>query len=601
MSAEYAKNAHGQVSILAVEPNEIDDLVAIHTAALKTDQFSNLMLLNREEGAHQNLMRKSILHWLSNSSSTKLFKAESDQKKPDESKASEASSDPKSNKERTRSEKDTPRDPARVLGGIMHRDMTSWESRHLEGEKYAILQALARDPPYQGQGIATKLIQQGVEDVDSQNLACWIHASPSSYRLYEKAGFQEIGKSEYDLGEWAPGRTGDKLCWEVYTFRNFVWNSVDLEGGDVYNCLLADQFEVVVSHQSQLYESNDEFISNPTASFLVHLTTSIILYFTSLTCLSLTAIEDWRLQARLGRKRGRGLEPFRFFPKEHAIFVTRATGLAAGAYVMALPLIMPTDDVIAQVCLRIPTFFYACKCWDLTIARARKPPVPRDGKDAVVYGLTSWRPVASYVWRLASETRYASFDIAVDESKRKGIPKSAAWSYGPLLVVPLTYLFPITELKVMCGLLAIQYGLEGIHFIFHPRCPNELFFQPWAAESFSSFWAIHWHHGAQPFLQHLGYVPARALFTRLFGQDVGKATGVLAAFSLSGIWHAWCGVVLTLDEYAWTQAVGLWGVFMVQESVTEPLLDPGNCLSNDTVVWPAARILYTLQTAMLQT
>ncbi|KAK1634012.1 hypothetical protein BDP81DRAFT_433544 [Colletotrichum phormii] len=235
MSVEHAKNAHGQVSILAVEPNDIDDLVTIHTAAFKTDQFSNLMLLDREEGAHQNLMHKSILHWLSNSSSTKLFKAVdkegkilgwscwvvkvSEQKKPDARKASQASSDSKSNKEKTLSEKDTPRDPARVLGGIMHRDMTSWESRHLGGKKYAILQALATDPPYQGQGIATKLIQQRVEDVDSHNLACWIHASPSSYRLYETAEFQEIGKSEYDLGKWAPGGTGDKLCWEVYIFR----------------------------------------------------------------------------------------------------------------------------------------------------------------------------------------------------------------------------------------------------------------------------------------------------------------------------------------------------------------------------------------------
>ncbi|KAF4785542.1 hypothetical protein HER10_EVM0007316 [Colletotrichum scovillei] len=332
---------------------------------------------------------------------------------------------------------------------------------------------------------------------------------------------------------------GDMLAWYIVIFLG----SAILTAGSIYN---------------------SEFITNPTTSFLVHLTTSIVLYFTSLTGLALTAIEDWRLQARIGRKKGRGLEPFRFFPKEHAVFVTRATGLAAGAYVMALPLLMPTDDVIAQVCLRIPTFFYACKCWDLTGARVRKPPVPRDGKEEVVYGLTSWRPVASYVWRLGSETRYASFNIAVDESKRKNIPKSAFWTYVPLLVVPLTYLFPITELKIMCGLLAIQHGLEGIHFIFHPHCPNKLFFQPWAADSFSSFWAIHWHHGAQPFLQHLGYVPARALFTRLFGKNTGKAAGVLAAFSLSGVWHAWCGVVLTLDEYAWVQAVGLWTVFMVQ-------------------------------------
>ncbi|OHE97582.1 hypothetical protein CORC01_07197 [Colletotrichum orchidophilum] len=309
---------------------------------------------------------------------------------------------------------------------------------------------------------------------------------------------------------------------------------------------------------------NSKLISHATSSFLVHATTSILLYFTSLTSLSFVAAEDWRLNARLKRAHGGGIEPFRFWAKEHAIFVTRATGLVAGAYLMALPLLVPTDDPIANLFLRIPTFFYACKCWDLTVARARKPPIPRSGKEDAIYGLTSWRPVASYVWRLASETRYASFDIAVDESKRKSIPTSPARTYGPLLVVPLTYLFPIMELKVMCGLLAIQYGLEGFHSILHPRCPNALFFQPWTAESFTSFWAIHWHHGAQPFLQSLGYVPATAVFARLLGQDAGRAAGVLAAFSLSGIWHGWCAAVMAKDEYAWALSVGVWGVFMVQ-------------------------------------
>ncbi|EXF76159.1 acetyltransferase [Colletotrichum fioriniae PJ7] len=235
MSDQDPKDTQYHVSICAVESSDIDDLVMIHTAAFKSDQFSNLMLLDREEGGHQNLMRKSIFHWLSSPSTTKLFKVvegngkilgwscwvakELQRKKPDESKSSETPSDPNLSKEKARSDKDAPRDPARVLGGIMHKDMTSWESRYLEGSKYMVLQALATHPEYQGRGIGTKLIQHGLEEIDSQSLACWFHASPSSYRLYEKAGFQEVGKNEYDLAKWAPVGTRVDPGWRTYTFR----------------------------------------------------------------------------------------------------------------------------------------------------------------------------------------------------------------------------------------------------------------------------------------------------------------------------------------------------------------------------------------------
>ncbi|KAK1530187.1 acetyltransferase [Colletotrichum costaricense] len=235
MSDQDSKEPQYNVSICAVEPSDIDDLVTIHTAAFTSDPFSNLMLVGREEGAHQNLMRKSILHWLSNPSTTKIFKAvegngnilgwscwvakELERKNLEENKSSEAPSDPNHRKEKARPADDAPRDPARVLGGIMHKEMTSWESRHMGGSKYMILQALATHPDFQGRGIGTRLVQHGLEEVDSQNLACWVHASPSSYKLYEKAGFQEVGKSDYDLAEWAPVGTGGELGWGTYTFR----------------------------------------------------------------------------------------------------------------------------------------------------------------------------------------------------------------------------------------------------------------------------------------------------------------------------------------------------------------------------------------------
>lgn len=313
---------------------------------------------------------------------------------------------------------------------------------------------------------------------------------------------------------------------------------------------------------SSVYASSH--LDNAVASFSVHVIASIVLYATSLTSLSFAAAEDWRLKARW-QKSPRGLAPYKFFPKWIAVLATRVTGVMAGVYVLVLPLALPTEDPVGRVCLRIPCFFLACKLWDLTVARAHNPPIPRGARDDVVYGLTSWRPHVSYVWKLLTETRYASFDIAVDESRRETVPAMRGfWTCAPLLVLPLTYLLPIAELKVLSGLLGIQLGLEGLHTLLHPRCPNALFLHPWAARSFAEFWSVRWHQGAQPFLYSLAYSPASKVFGSYFGENAGRAAGVLAAFSLSGIWHAWCGAVLTRDEYAWNQAVGLWAVFMVQ-------------------------------------
>lgn len=299
------------------------------------------------------------------------------------------------------------------------------------------------------------------------------------------------------------------------------------------------------------------------ASFLVHVFASITLYITSHTLLSFTAAEQWRLEKK-SHKSGGKLRPFQYGPRSTATFVTRVTGSIAGAYVIALPFISWTDDPIAKVSLRIPCFFYACKCWDLTVARVHKPPIPRNGKDELLYGLVDWKAHIRYVWWLLTEFRYASFDIAVDESRRKSLPTSTAWTYGPLAILPLTYLFPIAELKILSGLLGVQFGFEALHKVVHFGCPNAVFHQPFAARSLEEFWSCHWHHGAQSLLHSLGYVPARTLVGKTLGRNAGRAAGVLAAFSLSGIWHAWSGAVLTRDEYAWTQSLGLWAVFMLQ-------------------------------------
>lgn len=320
--------------------------------------------------------------------------------------------------------------------------------------------------------------------------------------------------------------------------------------------------------------------------FIAHATAVVLLYVTSLVLLSFAAAEHWRLQnPHYSSKKPDGKDEqqqqqqshpeasttLRPFPGRAAYLATWATGFVAGAYAFALPLLCPTaQHPLVHAGLRIATFFAACKGWDLTLTWAPgggKPPVPVRGRDEVLYGLVRWQDHARYAWDVLASTRYAGFDIGVDKTARRRGPASRAWTYGSLAALPLAYVFPVAELKVVAGLAVISHSLEVVHALLHPRCPNPLFFQPFAARMPSEFWSCHWHQTAQPFLFSLGYVPAKAVFGKLLGRQAGRAAGLLGAFSLSGLWHAWGAAPLTMPEYAWAQSVGLWGIFTLQGAV----------------------------------
>lgn len=316
------------------------------------------------------------------------------------------------------------------------------------------------------------------------------------------------------------------------------------------------------------------------AGFIAHVVASAILYATSLVSLSLAAEEHARLQTKLAevrRRKGKGLRPFQYLPFELATWSTRVTGLLAGLFTFAVPLVSPFKDPAVDLALRIPTFFYSAKLLDLTVARPSKPPVPRGAEAEPCYGLVSWRAHAANAWRLFSETRYASFDIAVDESARdrtasgKQADAAAAtlaasatcWEdIIPWLALPLAY--SLAEAQVVAGLLGIQLGLEALHALLHRRCPNRLFSRPFASAGPLEFWTCRWHQGAQPFLYHLGYAPARSAAARVLGPDAGRAAGVLGAFGLSGLWHAWSAWAVARAEYSWQVSGGLWFLFILQ-------------------------------------
>lgn len=191
---------------------------------------------------------------------------------------------------------------------------------------------------------------------------------------------------------------------------------------DRYICILTGALCLAgtsVYYTTRLQHDDDH--DGAQAGFFVHVAASITLYATSLISLSLTAEEHARLQTKLAelrRRKGKGLRPFQYWPLELATWSTKVTGLLAGLFTFAVPLVSPFEDPGADVAICIPTFFYSAKLLDLTVARARKPPVPRGAEDAEAYGLVSWRAHATNAWRLFSETRYVSFDIAVDESAR---------------------------------------------------------------------------------------------------------------------------------------------------------------------------------------
>ena len=110
-----------------------------------------------------------------------------------------------------------------LLAETMSKDSTRWENEHMGGRsRYMVLQTLATHPECQRKGVGTKLMQWGVQRADQEGLTTWIHASPASYRLYERAGFQEVGRSEYNLDDFATGGKDESKTWGVYAFRYMV-------------------------------------------------------------------------------------------------------------------------------------------------------------------------------------------------------------------------------------------------------------------------------------------------------------------------------------------------------------------------------------------
>lgn len=299
---------------------------------------------------------------------------------------------------------------------------------------------------------------------------------------------------------------------------------------------------------------------------VIYLSVTIILHLVSLYALAELRSRD---PPYLSKREPHTLVPAKRLLRIFAILVALLT--------LRAPYVVRYD--IPQSALRVVCFFWACKLLDLCEMRADHPPTRlvavtgEGGKECPMYGpapISSRRDKLLYAWRLFTEMRYHSFDIAVSQSHRPS-PSSPVnledniKSYGPLLLVPiLVYLFPIAEMKAAFLLLIIQFGLECVHKFLHWHCPHPVFFQPFVATSISEFWTTHWQGCASTWLRSLAYKPVMKMIAPLFGPSVGRAAAVMATFALSGLWHAWAVACVADDSWSWTLGFQVWAWFVSQ-------------------------------------
>ena len=242
-------------------------------------------------------------------------------------------------------------------------------------------------------------------------------------------------------------------------------------------------------------------------------------------------------------------------------------GFIAGCYTLALAWLSPGFHPLLEAGIRVLCFFMACKVWELGVVRAGSAPklLLKDVE------MGSWRGKIAYVFRLFTEARYASFDIRVNESRRRELYHKTSkmericWTWIPRILVPIaTYFYPIPEFQILMSLVNINSGLELLHTCLHPFCPDVLFLLPFSANGIAEFWSVHWHQGAQSWLIALGYRPVQQAVVGGLGlsKEIGKAAGVVGAFALSGIWHGWCAGALSTSP--WTVGVVIFLVFVGQ-------------------------------------
>lgn len=211
-------------------------------------------------------------------------------------------------------------------------------------------------------------------------------------------------------------------------------------------------------------------------------------------------------------------------------------GCGSALFSLAIPYIVPRPYVELEVFVRICAGYLAMKILDLCVARAYRPPklLSMDGRMP-----TTPAERLHYTWRLGKETRYESFDISVVRSSSAPPPaqQSLNLTYHLAtfsLVALLNHFLPVPEVKILVVLLSITTVFSLGHLVLRPSSRVPLFDTPFLAPTLGSFWRWRWHAIILSPLTSLAFDPCSRVS--------GRIAGVLAAFGLSGLWHAWAVV-----------------------------------------------------------
>lgn len=79
---------------------------------------------------------------------------------------------------------------------------------HVRWEDDYVLYFLATDPAYQGRGLGTTLLKQGIELADAERKGIYLEATEMGHPLYAKFGWRDIDLVSIDFTKWGEERPG---------------------------------------------------------------------------------------------------------------------------------------------------------------------------------------------------------------------------------------------------------------------------------------------------------------------------------------------------------------------------------------------------------
>ena len=119
-------------------------------------------------------------------------------------------------------------DLAKKLNDMESENMNEWMEKLMpEGTKCMFVAGFHVDPAHQRKGAGLALLKWGTDICDKMGLFAWVHSSEGGYAAYKKAGFEEIGKLDVNLDDYArapppPEVGGDIWGHYVLTYMKYT-------------------------------------------------------------------------------------------------------------------------------------------------------------------------------------------------------------------------------------------------------------------------------------------------------------------------------------------------------------------------------------------